>query len=57
MSIRVRPYRNGGWEVDIRVITPMARDNFGSGSEPRCRLSQPPCDGQRGANASCSSDS
>jgi hypothetical protein len=22
MSIRVRPYRNGGWEVDIRVITP-----------------------------------
>jgi integrase len=22
MSIKVRPYRNGGWEVDIRVITP-----------------------------------
>jgi hypothetical protein len=22
MSVTIRPYRNGGWEVDIRVVTP-----------------------------------
>ena len=22
MSITIRPYRKGGWEVDIRVVTP-----------------------------------
>ena len=22
MSVKIRPYRNGGWEVDIRVVTP-----------------------------------
>ena len=22
MSVRVRPYRRGGWEVDIRVVLP-----------------------------------
>jgi integrase len=28
MSIRVRPYRNGGWEIDIRVITPDGSRNL-----------------------------
>jgi integrase len=28
MSIRIRPYRNGGWEVDIRVITPDGSRQF-----------------------------
>ena len=22
MSVKIRPYRNGGWEIDIRVVTP-----------------------------------
>ena len=22
MSVTIRPYRRGGWEVDIRVVTP-----------------------------------
>jgi hypothetical protein len=22
MSVTIRPYRNGGWEIDIRVVTP-----------------------------------
>ena len=22
MSVTIRPYRRGGWEIDIRVVTP-----------------------------------
>ena len=22
MSVTIRPYRSGGWEIDIRVVTP-----------------------------------
>ena len=22
MSVKIRPYRRGGWEVDIRVVAP-----------------------------------
>ena len=22
MSVKIRPYRSGGWEVDIHVVTP-----------------------------------
>jgi hypothetical protein len=27
MSVRIRPYRRGGWEVDIRVLLPTGREH------------------------------
>jgi hypothetical protein len=28
MSVKIRPYRRGGWEVDIRVVTPDGTREF-----------------------------
>ncbi|MCA1562865.1 MAG: hypothetical protein LC753_03705 [Acidobacteria bacterium] len=28
MSVTIRPYRRGGWEVDIRVVTPDGAQQF-----------------------------
>src|SRR4029077_6364474 len=28
MSVKIRPYRRGGWEVDIRVVTPDGAREF-----------------------------
>jgi len=28
MSVTIRPYRRGGWEVDIRVVTPDGTREF-----------------------------
>ena len=57
MSVTIRPYRRGGWEVDIRVVTPDGARDCGSASALRCRRDRPPCAGLRAANACCSSGS
>jgi hypothetical protein len=31
MSITIRPYKRGGWEVDIRVVSPDGRGTLASG--------------------------
>ena len=54
MSVRVRPYRRGGWEVDERIVTPdgtRKRDRRRapvSSKSAALRWGEP-------ANASCSS--
>jgi hypothetical protein len=36
MSVKVRPYRRGGWEVDVRVRLPSGTERAsGSGRRPR----------------------
>ena len=56
MSVTIRPYRRGGWEVDILSSRPTARGSSGSANALRCRHDRPLCGGPRVANACCSSD-
>jgi hypothetical protein len=56
MSVTIRPYRRGGWEVDIRVVAPDGTRSSGSVNALRCRHDRPRHGGLRVANACCSSD-
>lgn len=46
MSVTVRPYRRGGWEVDITFGCPMGRD-CASGASLRRPRSRRPKDGEK----------
>ena len=57
MSVTIRPYRRGGWEVDIRVVSPDGTREFRERKRaPVCRHDRPPHGGLKVANACCSSD-
>ena len=57
MSVTIRPYRGGGWEVDIRVVSP---DGTRHKRERKRRADVVTLgrrsDGPKVANACCSSD-
>ena len=57
MSVTIRPYRGGGWEVDIRVVSPDGtRQSSASASTRRCRHDRLSGGGLRPGNACCSKD-
>jgi hypothetical protein len=51
MSVKVRRYKRGGWEVDIRVVLPNGM-TVGRGKGHPCPVGRQPCGGGRSANAS-----
>ena len=56
MSVTIRPYRRGGWEIDIRVVTPDGARQLRERNGLRCRPDQPLCVGPKVANERCSND-
>ena len=37
MSVTIRPYRSGGWEIDIRVVTPDGARDLRDDGQPLTR--------------------
>ena len=45
MSVTIRPYRKGGWEVDIRVVTPDGTRHMRERKRAPMSSDRPPCGG------------
>jgi len=55
MSVTIRPYRRGGWEVDIRVVTPDGTREFRVRKRAPVSSRSAAHGGLKVANACCSS--
>ena len=56
MSVTIRPYRRGGWEVDIRVVTPDGTREFRVRKRAPVSSRSAAARWAEVANACCSSD-